>query len=167
MGDVSPERDPIQGGAAVETFMKVFIAEHSSQFRQQLREMLDQVAGIEIVGEAAEFVDASTAIMALAPDVIMLDLHLGNGQGIELLKTIRRNDRTSIVIMLTNFSTLPYLKTCMRAGADHLFDKATQVDEVKRIMQELRPRIAAWSVDLALVSASKSNHELPDSKSRY
>lgn len=120
--------------------MKVFIADDSSLLRRQLIELLCELEGVEIIGQAQDTKEALYAIRALRPDVITLDIQMpGGGGGIDVLKKIREDDLAPVVIMLTNHASLPYRNKCMQAGADFFIDKAIGINEVKRIIQDLSP----------------------------
>jgi DNA-binding NarL/FixJ family response regulator len=120
--------------------MKIFIADESSLLCRQLIELLRGPKGVEIVGQAQGAPEALAAIRALRPDVITLDIQMFGGSGIDLLKIIRQDHRACVVIILTNYSSPPYRKKCMQAGADFFFDKASEINEVKRIIEGLLPR---------------------------
>lgn len=120
--------------------MKIFIADVAARFRDQLVELLNEIESVEIVGQAGDVKTAWTAIRTLRPDVVMLDIHLSEGSGLELLRNIRREDKTTVAIMMTNQESQPYRQACFRAGADFLFDKANGISEVKDAIRNLLPR---------------------------
>lgn len=120
--------------------MKVFIADVAAHFRGQLIELLSEIDSVEVVGQAGDAQSALTAIRSLRPDVVMVDIHISDGSGLVLLQEIRREDKSTVAIMMTNQPSLPYRKACMRAGADFLFDKANEINEVKKVIRNLLPR---------------------------
>jgi DNA-binding NarL/FixJ family response regulator len=120
--------------------MKIFIADDSTLFCRQISELFCELKGLEIVGQAQGVQEAFDAIAELKPDVITLDIQMLGGSGIDWLKKIRQTNFASVVIILTNYSSPPYRKKCLQAGADFFFDKAIEINEVKRIIQDLLPR---------------------------
>jgi DNA-binding NarL/FixJ family response regulator len=120
--------------------MKVFVADDSQEFRKHLIEMLCELEGVEIVGQAEDAQEALEAIRALPPHVVTLDLNILGGSGIEVLIKIKKDNLAPVVIMLTNHSSLPYRKKCMQAGADFFVDKAIEIFEIRRIIIGLLPR---------------------------
>jgi DNA-binding NarL/FixJ family response regulator len=120
--------------------MRVLIADNSSLLRRQLIELLSELDGVEIIGQAQDPQEALFAIRALRPDVITLDIEMPGGSGIDVLRQIRQDDLAPIVIILTNNTSLPYRKKCMQFGADFFIDKAIGISEVTRIVQGLSPR---------------------------
>jgi DNA-binding NarL/FixJ family response regulator len=120
--------------------MKVFIADVTARFRNQLIELLSEIDTVEVVGQAGDVGTALSAIRSLRPDVVMVDIQLSEGSGVELLRKLRREDKVVVAIMMTNHASHPYRKACTRAGADFLFDKANEINEVKKVIQNLLPR---------------------------
>ena len=84
--------------------MKFFVADDSEFVRQRLKERLIEIEGLEIVGEAANVIDAARIINALEPDVIILDLRMPGGNTLALLKTLRTQPHPPITIIYTSFS---------------------------------------------------------------
>ena len=123
-----------------EKSMKVFVADVSHVFRKQLIEMLCELEGVEIVGQAEDAQEALKAIRVLPPDVVTLDVSIRGGSGIEVLMKIKKDNLAPVVIMLTNHSSLPYRKKCMQAGADFFVDKTIEIFEMRRIIEGLLPR---------------------------
>ena len=72
--------------------IKVFIADDSLIVREHLVTMLDELAGIEIVGQAGTVTEAISAIRNLQPDVVILDIRMPGGSG--LLMSWKISNRT-------------------------------------------------------------------------
>jgi DNA-binding NarL/FixJ family response regulator len=123
-----------------EKSMKVFVTDVSHVFRKQLIEMLCELEGVEIVGQAEDAQEALKAIRELPPDVVTLDVNILGGSGIEVLMEIKKDCLASVVIMLTNLSSQPYRKKCVQAGADFFVDKAIEIFEMRWIIVGLLPR---------------------------
>jgi len=129
--------------------IRVLIADDSAQLRSQLIENLKELSEIEIVGEAEDCPEAIFAIRALRPDVVVLDLRMPRGNGLQVLSTIRQDEHPPVVMMLSNQATTPYQTQAKRAGADYFFDKANGIDQVKqtisRIITDSKPSSTASS----------------------
>ena len=115
--------------------MKVFLVDDSILIRQRLARMLSSVQGVQIVGEALEARDASTSIMRLQPDVVILDIQLLNGTGMEVLRSIKRTEPSPVVIMVTNFPE--FRSSYLNAGADFFFDKSTEFHRIPLVVDTL------------------------------
>ena len=118
--------------------MKVFIADDSEVLRERLAIMVADVAGTEFVGQASEGLEATELIRELKPDVVILDIRMPGGNGIDALKGIKKETPAPIVIMLTAYPYPQYRKKCIEAGADYFFDKSTEYQEVGTTLKELR-----------------------------
>jgi YesN/AraC family two-component response regulator len=72
--------------------IEVFIADDSLIVREHLVTMLDELAGIEIVGQAENGAEAISGIRILQPDVVILDIRMPGGNGIDVLQTIKQDE---------------------------------------------------------------------------
>ncbi|WP_372753476.1 response regulator [Mariniflexile sp.] len=79
---------------------------------------------------------ATNAINLNNPDIIVLDLNLPDGNGIELLKTLKRKQNQTKVYIFSINSELK--KTCLRLGADAFFDKTTDSENLIASLSQLR-----------------------------
>ena len=117
--------------------MKVFIADDSAVMRERLIEMLSELPEIEIIGQAQDGIKAKNLIEKLNPDVVILDIRMPRGNGIDVLQNIKKDNPALIVIMLTNYPYPQYRKKCMKAGADYFFDKSTEFEKVTEVCEQL------------------------------
>jgi DNA-binding NarL/FixJ family response regulator len=115
--------------------VKVCIVEDSDIVRERLAAMLTETGGVEVVGEASGAVEALAIVRRLRPDVVILDLQLAEGSGFDVLKTIRRDGPTPLVLVLTNHASLQHRQRCLKAGADCFFDKAVEFAKVQEVCQ--------------------------------
>lgn len=126
--------------------ISIFIVEDSEALRKRLTAMLQDINGIQITGYADSANQAIEALLDMArhdakPDVAILDIQLLEGNGIDVLKFIKKNSLLTRTIMLTNYSYLHYQKKCLAEGADHFFDKATEFMKVQETLLEMvRPK---------------------------
>jgi DNA-binding NarL/FixJ family response regulator len=118
--------------------LKVFIADDSLVVREHLVTMLDELAGVEIVGQAENVVEAISAIGNLKPDVVILDIRMPGGSGIDVLENIKQNDSALLVIILTNYPYPGYRQKCLQAGADFFLDKSTEFDQIPELFERFK-----------------------------
>lgn len=101
-------------------------------FRDLLHRMLRVIAGFNIVGIAADGFEALQLARELKPQVLILDISMPHKDGIEVLKAIRTDDSSMMIIMFTA-DPVPYLrKICLEAGANYFLGK-TQIAELIEI----------------------------------
>ena len=117
--------------------MRVLIADDSAAVRQRLKTMLSELPGIEIVGQAEDAPQARESILELRPDVVILDIRMPMGSGIEVLRDIKQRKHAPVVIMLTNYPYPQYRKRCLDAGADFFLDKSGEFNKIIGILEKL------------------------------
>jgi DNA-binding NarL/FixJ family response regulator len=117
---------------------RVFLVEDSALIRERLLQLLAGLDGVEVVGDADNTVDAIAGIVAAAPDIVVLDIKLKSGSGIEVLKRIKQSLPSVTVIMLTNYATSEYRRTCLEAGAEYFLDKTNEFENLRGILHQLR-----------------------------
>ena len=117
--------------------MKVFIADDSAMFRERLKELLSEVTGIEIIGEAGDGTEAIRGIQELKPDLVILGIRMPGGNGIDTLKNIKKMKQAPVVIMITNYPYPQYRNKCMELGADYFFKKSTEFEKIIEVIEQL------------------------------
>ncbi len=120
-----------------ETRTKAFIVENSPSIRERLSGLLGEVKGVSIVGEAATPLAAVEGILRTRPDVVVLDIHLTGGSGIEVLRRVRSEAPGVVFIVLTNHPNPQYRRACMEAGASHFLDKTIEFGKLREVIAEL------------------------------
>jgi DNA-binding NarL/FixJ family response regulator len=113
---------------------KILIVDDSAVVRDRLVQLLAGLQEMEIVGEAEDAERGRELTRKLKPDVIILDVQMRNGGGIELLKNIKQMNPTSHVIVLTNEAYPEIRNRCLDAGADYFFDKSTEYHEMVTVL---------------------------------
>ncbi|MBW7996513.1 MAG: response regulator transcription factor [Candidatus Glassbacteria bacterium] len=117
--------------------MKVLIADDSEIMCEHLTDALTGYSDIEIVGRAGDGRQAVESIRKLEPDVVILDIRMQNGNGIEVLEQVKKDKLPPVVIMFTNYPFPQYRKKCAEAGADFFFDKSSESHKVIETLETL------------------------------
>lgn len=94
-----------------------------------LETALSTVEDIEIVGKAATFAEARTVIARDDVDVVLLDVRLPDGNGLELLSEASRRGHPA-VLMLSSFRSRQYVAAALRFGANGFLLKTTPLPEL-------------------------------------
>jgi two-component system response regulator DevR len=97
--------------------IRVFLLDDHEVVRQGLRHLLESEDGIEVVGEASTATEALNRIPATQPNVAVLDVRLGDGDGIEVCREVRDRYPEVACLMLTSFSDDEALVSAVMAGA--------------------------------------------------
>jgi two-component system, chemotaxis family, protein-glutamate methylesterase/glutaminase len=121
---------------------KVLVVDDSRTMRQLITQILAQDPDIEVVGQAADPLEAREAIKALEPDVVTLDVEMPNMSGIEFLSKIMRL-RPTPVIMISNLTARGTDATiqALEIGAFDCIAKPTSGD--KEIFPDLAEKVKA------------------------
>lgn len=119
--------------------MTVYVVEDSPAIRERLVEIVAHAEGATIVGEAETAVDAIAGIRDCAPDLVLLDIHLRDGSGLEVLRARFDHLRAPLFVVLTNDTSESQRRTCMAAGASHFLDKSHDFLRVNEIISSFGP----------------------------
>ena len=140
--------------------LKVFISDDSATIRKRLVTMALDLPDIAVVGQAENAPGSLVAIRQTRPDVVILDIRMPGGNGIEVLREVKRLDPAPKVIMLTNYAHTQYRDICEKAGADFFLDKSTEFDKLPQALEQVRQDLRA---DAGAGGQSQSHDALVDS----
>jgi DNA-binding NarL/FixJ family response regulator len=117
--------------------MRLLIADDSEILRSRLVDLLSEVEGVKVVGEARESNETIEAVRQLEPDIVILDIRMPGTDGIFALEEIKKKPKPPIVIIFTNHPYLQYRKRCLDAGADFFFYKSTEFEALLALLKNL------------------------------
>lgn len=115
----------------------VLLADDALLVREILILQLRQMPGLQLVGVAGTEPDALAEFERLRPAIVVLDIAVCKGRGLEILRAIKARDRSCIVLVFTNYDTDSYRHSCLAAGADHFFSKTRGHEQLKRQLEVL------------------------------
>ena len=107
----------------------VFLADDSQQIRERVNALLG-AAHMDVVGEAATPDTCIAGILDSHPDVVVLDVQLEGGTGLEVLKAVRSADPDVAFVVFSNNSAPAYRKRYLGEGAVRFLDKSTEFDQL-------------------------------------
>jgi len=119
---------------ATQARTKVFIVEDFVPVRRRLTELLTELEGVDIVGEAESPKDAISGILDQQPDWVVLDFQLLGGTGVEVLKAVHPKAPSIRFIVLTNHPSSQYRRACIDSGAGWFFDKSTEFGKIRDVI---------------------------------
>ena len=118
---------------------KVFVVDDSAIVRERLITLLAEVPNVTIAGEAERPSEAIVGIQRQRPDIVVLDISMPGGSGLQVLETVKKDKPAPMVIMLTNFDHPQYRQRCLQLGADHFLDKSSSFESVIDIVRSFHP----------------------------
>jgi DNA-binding NarL/FixJ family response regulator len=112
--------------------MKVFIADDSSEIRDRILNVVGMFPQLEVVGTAADFIGCVQGLRAKKPDILLLDLQMPGGNGLEVLRELGNDDVPAPkVIVFTNHAQKHYRNACLAQGASYFVDKSGDIEDLK------------------------------------
>ena len=111
------------------TPLKVFLADDSAPIRARVALLLASDA-LLVVGEAETPQACIAGILATRPDVVVLDVQLQGGQGLEVLRAVRGAAPGIAFVVFSNNSAPAYRKRYLGAGAVRFLDKSAEFDQL-------------------------------------
>jgi NarL family two-component system response regulator LiaR len=126
---------PSSVGINIVNKIKVLIADDNAAVRQGLRAYLSLQEEIEVVGEAANGLEAVEQTSHLLPDVVLMDLMMPQLDGIEATKQISSLNPSAQVIVLSGLNEEEKAFSATKAGAFSYILKGVSPDELVRAIQ--------------------------------
>ncbi|MDB6023449.1 MAG: two component transcriptional regulator, LuxR family [Pedosphaera sp.] len=96
---------------------RILIVDDHPLFREGLQQMIDRTPDLVVCGEAGDADEALQAIVDLKPDLALVDISLGVGSGIDLVKTIKTKYDDLPVLVISMHDESLYAERALRAGA--------------------------------------------------
>jgi DNA-binding NarL/FixJ family response regulator len=120
--------------------IKVFLADDSLQIRQRVNALL-ATAQMAIVGEGATPASCIEGILNSHPDVVVLDVQLEGGSGLQVLKAVKTADPQVAFVVFSNNSGPAYRKRYLGEGAVRFLDKSTEFDQLAQAVATAGRRV--------------------------
>jgi len=116
--------------------MKLLIADDSTPLRESLKSRLGDISGISEIIEAESQTETVRILEENTPDILILDLQLGDGSGFDVLARIRAMNTKIKVIVFTSFSYPQYHEKALALGAFAFVGKADD-DELFDLLEKM------------------------------
>ena len=119
-------------GDAPARALDVYVVEDNVIVLESLIAALEELAPVHVVGTAA---DESVAVEWLAADgercdVVIIDIFLRSGSGLGVIAAARRKRPEAALVVLSNYATDEMNARCLASGADRVFDKSRDIDQL-------------------------------------
>ena len=121
----------------VSRFVRVYLLDDHDIVRQGLRDLLVPAIDIYVVGDSASAGQAARAIPELGVDVMVLDLRLQDGTGIEVCRAVRSADPSIQGLLLTSSGDDEALLAAILAGASGYVVKLTRSSDITAAIRKV------------------------------
>jgi DNA-binding NarL/FixJ family response regulator len=148
--------------------MRVVVADDQTVVREGLVTLLSTMAGVEVVGAAADGEEAVALVAQHAPDVVLMDLRMPRLGGIEATRRIRADHPSVQVVVLTTYADDESIVHALQAGALGYLTKDAGREHIRRALEAATAGQAVLdpTVQAALVATARlpspALDELPD-----
>jgi two-component system OmpR family response regulator len=122
---------------------RAYIVEDSAMIRENLIETLQELARIEPVGVAETEHEGKKWLAQNDTywDLAIIDLFLKEGSGLNILEACRYRRPTQKMVVLSNHATKDVRWRCAQLGADAVFDKSTEIDDLVEYCVKERTKV--------------------------
>ena len=117
--------------------IRVAIADDHLLVREGLARLLASYSELDVVGTAADGVEALDLVDALSPDVLLLDLAMPRLDGMAVIPRVLETCPATRVLVLTMFDEPEYAQAVLDLGASGLISKAASADELRKVIRDV------------------------------
>jgi DNA-binding NarL/FixJ family response regulator len=149
--------------------VRILIVDDHEVVRMGLRSLLERRPGFLVVGEAGTMAEAVRAALQSQPDVVVMDIRLPDGSGVEACREIREQQPETRVIMLTSYADDEALFGSIMAGASGYLLKQTRGQDLANAIERvaggeslLDPSVTNKVLDRMRRLASGEGDDLPE-----
>jgi DNA-binding NarL/FixJ family response regulator len=158
----------VGAGVSPPKVIRVLLADDQRVVREGLVLLLELLAGIEVVGAAADGEQAVALAAELRPQAVLMDLRMPRVDGVEATRRLRERDPGIRVIALTTYDDEQSVVQALRAGARGYLTKDAGAAEIRQALEAvvrgeaaIDPAVQHHLVD-ALATGPGTAGELPD-----
>ncbi len=138
--------------------IRVFIVDDHAIVRKGLRALLSTERDIQVVGEASDGGEAVSQVLALCPDVILMDLVMPKMDGIEATRLITAQLESARILILTSFAADDKVFPAIKAGALGYLLKDSSPQELVKAIHQVYHGEPALEPSIALKVLTELSH---------
>ncbi len=146
--------------------IRILLVDDHPLARAGTRRLLEDEADFVVVAEAADGVEALIVTEQIAPDIVVLDLHLPGLSGVEVARRLRSAQPSIRIVVLTGYAVEPYMPALRRIGVESILVKSASAGELVSALRAayagdryIQPGLAA-----ALEQAATKDEETPTAR---
>jgi DNA-binding NarL/FixJ family response regulator len=112
------------------TVLRLLIVEDQTVLREGIRQLIESEEGMTVVGEAGTVSEAIAQAKRLQPEVILLDLKLPDGSGLDAARQILAQNDPPAVLILSTYEDIALVKSALDLGASGYIPKTASFSEI-------------------------------------
>jgi NarL family two-component system response regulator LiaR len=136
--------------------IRILIADDHAIVRKGLRTLISSEPGMEVIGEAADGIEAVLEARSLQPDVILMDIVMPRQTGLEAIQQIKKENPEARILVLTSFAEDDKVFPAIKAGALGYLLKDSSPDQLLQAIYDVYQGQSSLHPTIAL----KLIHEL-------
>lgn len=117
--------------------MKLLIVDDSELLQDRLVILLSDIKNLNVIGKAKNSVEAKNLVKLQLPDIIITDIRMPGGSGIDLIESLNENHQNLIKIVYTNYPYPQYENKCSDIGVEYFFHKGSDSEELYSTVKKL------------------------------
>jgi DNA-binding NarL/FixJ family response regulator len=129
------EAQPLHAVAADEHGIRVVVADDQSTVRDGLIWLLQSLPGIDVVGQAADGLEALDVVRETSPDVLLLDLRMPRLDGVETARRLKADAPGTRILVLTTYADDDSILQAVDAGACGYLTKDADRADIERAIR--------------------------------
>ena len=129
--------------------IRVMLVDDHEVVRRGIVTVIDAHSDLSVVGEASSVTEANRRLPAIRPEVLVVDLQLPDGTGIDVMKTARELNLEQLMLVLTSFDDDAALRESKAAGAAGLMLKSARSQEIVEAILAVRAGKSIWPAEHA------------------
>ncbi|MGO9932443.1 MAG: response regulator [Steroidobacteraceae bacterium] len=123
--------------------LRVVLVEDSAMLASHVRELIEQLPGMQLMGIADNQTDAIKMLADVQPQVLILDLHLREGNGFGVLRGMTRVETPPKVVVLTTYGLPEYRRQAQKLGVTAFLDKSNDYYLLPGLLREIARSLIA------------------------
>jgi two-component system, NarL family, response regulator LiaR len=141
--------------------IRVILADDHAVVRKGIRDFLEEDGDIEVIAEAGDGAKVKELILALQPDVAVLDIRMPIATGIEVTKWIHEQSLPISVLILTAYDDDPFVVSALKAGANGYVLKNAEAEEIIAAVRAVHRGEPSLTADIAqkLITQMTGKHD--------
>jgi DNA-binding NarL/FixJ family response regulator len=116
---------------------RLFVIEDSDVVRALWRTVVAKIAGLSLSGEFNRVSTAIAAIRREPPHVVLLDINLSDGNGMEVLRVVKAECPMTKVVVVSNCADTTHRRYFAKAGAYAFYDKSHELPAMRHMLEHL------------------------------